>query len=210
MNKFHPVSPDPFIVSDEDMKVAQFGHINEIVNVITDIQDAIDGPTPGVAPAGVTVIESGAGRYKTTELNFTDLVLGTLPGASASKAVGKLVYTFPAGAQVTDIVYMSVGLTGTGTANTPDVGIGSTLASGANALLSAAGATTEDYITGQTATNITGTATTVAAVPGATIGINMSSEVKTVYLNAAGAWAVGNTGNLTATGKIVIKWTKLS
>lgn len=204
MKKIYPSSPDNYILNLEDQYVIRAGHLNYVI-------DELNGDsTSGTAAPNVTVTEYNSGKFKITELTFTDLVVGSLPAAAVSKAIGVLIYTLPAGVQVTDITYMSVGFTGTGTANTPDVGIGSTIASGANALLSAAGATTEDYITGQTATDITGTAVVATAVPAAAMTINTSAEVKTIHLNAAGAWAVGNTGNLTATGKIVIKWTQIS
>lgn len=202
MKKIYPSSPDIYIENLEDQYVVRTGHLNYVIG-------EVNGPETGTSGSGVEVYESNAGKVRVTELTFTNLVVGSLPGAAVSKAVGVLLYTLPAGVQVTDVTYMSVGFKGAGTANTPDVGIGSTQASGANALLSAAGATTEDYITGQTATNITGTAVVAMSAPGATIGFNTSAEVKTIYLNAAGAWALDNTGNLTATGKVVIKWSQI-
>ena len=41
MEKFRPLSPDPFIIDDADMTVARFGHINAIV-------DAINGTIPSM------------------------------------------------------------------------------------------------------------------------------------------------------------------
>ncbi len=43
MNKFIPLSPDPFIVKDDDMPVARFGHINALVDVINAFVPSTSG-----------------------------------------------------------------------------------------------------------------------------------------------------------------------
>jgi len=103
---------------------------------------------------------------------------------------------------------------GTTTTDTPDVGLGTVIATGAVAVLSGTG-TFEDIITGQTwnkaltgvvdhfATLFTGVvteATTVPLIPAAGAGT-------AIYLNAADGWAAGVTGNLTATGLVAITYT---
>lgn len=43
MNKFRPVSPDPFIVEDQDMTLARFGHINAIVDQLNAVVPSTSG-----------------------------------------------------------------------------------------------------------------------------------------------------------------------
>lgn len=168
----------------------------------------------GTAGTNCTVVEYGDGRDITAVITVTAAVLGA-PTAGGASAHGAAVYTFPAGAHVHMATYMSIGLTVGGvTTDTPDVGIGSVVGSGANATLNLVGATSEDYITGQTAADAAGTATvkTSVATAGALTGIsiNEAGHVKAVYLNAADTWDAGVTGNLTATGTITLKYTIMS
>lgn len=167
--------------------------------------------TPGT---GVTAFEYGDGKSHVTVLSMTSQAVDP-PTAAAAEAHGHLLYTFPAGAHLHEVTYMDIALQGGGTVDTdtPDVGIGSVIASGAQALLSGVGATSEDYITGQTATNCSGTATVVGpvgAVAGVLTGIslNTASDAKTVHLNYADTWAGADT--LAATGTVVLKWTSIA
>lgn len=43
MEKFRPLSPDPFIIDDADMTVARFGHINAIVEAINGTIPSVNG-----------------------------------------------------------------------------------------------------------------------------------------------------------------------
>lgn len=167
----------------------------------------------GVAGADVVAVHYGDGRDITTVLTLTNAALVALTGIGA-EATGTLIYTFPAGVHFHSVTSHSVALQGGGTvdADTPELGIGSTLASGANATLGAAGATTEDYTEGTAVANCSGTAL-VRGPLGATAGIhtgislNAAADAKTVYLNAADTWAGADT--LTASGTVIIKWTIL-
>lgn len=165
--------------------------------------------TPGT---GVTAVHYGDGKDITTVLTLTAVSLGA-PTAGASEAVGALIYTFPAGSHVHYVTSFDLGLTiGTVQTDTPDVGIGSVIASGAVATLNGT-PTFEDYVTGQTwAVALDGT--TQAAGPiGATAGVltgislNNAAATKTVHLNAADGWNAGITGDLTADGTVIIRWT---
>ncbi len=174
----------------------------------------LSGSPYGVAGAAtVSVATTGDGRDFTTVLTLTNFIVGALAGAAAALALGNKVFTFPAGAHLHYASYMSIGLTAVGTTKTPDVGVGSVIASGAVAVLGGT-ATFEDYITGQTAADIAGTPAvkTSVATAGALTGIsvNEAASVKDVFLNAAATWSANNTGNLLANGKITLKWTKLS
>lgn len=178
------------------------------------VQISLSGSSYGVAGAAtVSVATVGDGRDFTTVLTLTNFIVGALAGAAAALGIGSKVFTFPAGAHIHYVSYMSLGLTAAGTTKTPDLGIGSVIASGAVAVLGGT-ATFEDYITGQTAADIAGTAAvkTSVATAGALTGISINEvgSVKDVFVNAAATWSANNTGNLTASGTITFKWTKLS
>ena len=103
-------------------------------------------------------------------------------------------------------------LTAAGTAVNTDTGLGSVIASGVQSALSAVGATAEDRLTGQIIGTDPAGGTAVEAMestPGDTISNNLSTHIKNVFLNSAGTWNVDNTGNLTASGTIVLKWTRM-
>jgi hypothetical protein len=179
--------------------------------------DAGSASALGSSPvATVAVAEYGDARDRTTVLTLTDFIIGAPGAAAANKAIGNIVYAFPAGAHLELAYYLSLSLKCAGTAVDTDTGLGSVIASGAVAVLSGT-ATFEDRLTGQTIpTAAAGGAVTAAGPVGPTagfgtgIGLNAAASVKNVFLNSAGAWNVNNTGNLTASGTIVIKWTKMS
>jgi len=176
-------------------------------------------PTPyGTAASNVTTVEYGDGRNITTTLSFTDLVIGA-PTAGGDSAHGVLIHTLP---QTTPLLVNSisivVGLTlGSVTTDTPDVGLGSTQANGAVATLDGTG-TFEDIMTGQTwPGTLDGTLDYYAVIPGGSVATDATifplmkaSTAKPIYLNAADGWNAGVTGNLTATGTIVINYTLIA
>lgn len=43
MDKFKPLSPDPYLVNDEDMSLAKFGHINALVDAINQVVPSTSG-----------------------------------------------------------------------------------------------------------------------------------------------------------------------
>lgn len=166
------------------------------------------------AVSGLTVVEQGDAVNHKTVLTLADFAVGSATGA-ADLAFGALMYTLPAGAQVTDVSYMNLALTGTATivADTPEVGVGSVLGAGVQATLGAAGATMEDYWEGAASGAIDGT-NSVVGTKGATAGIltgialNAAGDAKTFYLNVADGWA--GIGDVTATGTITITWKMIS
>lgn len=182
---------------------------------MADINNSFTSGVGAVGAATISASTVGDGRNFVTTLTLTNFVVGALAGAAASLAVGNKIFTFPAGAHVHFVSYMSTTFQCAGTAKSPKVGLGSVIASGAVSVLNGT-ATFMDYLTEQTATGTTATSTpTVKALP-ATAGLmldisnNAVGDVKDVFLNAAVAWAADNTGNLTSTGTICLKWTKLS
>jgi hypothetical protein len=168
-----------------------------------------------VGAATVAATEHGDGRDHTTVLTLTNFVVGALAGAAAALGVGNIVYAFPAGVHIEDIQYINLALTAAGTAVATDTGLGSVIASGVVNVLSGT-ATFEDRLTGQTITTAAAGGTAVAALANTTAGIhtgialNIAGSVKNVFLNSAGTWNANNTGNLTASGTVVLKWTKLA
>lgn len=165
----------------------------------------------GTEGAGtITTAEYGNGYNHVTVLTLTDVVLPAISGA-VDEAQGALIYTFPAGTQVINSIYMSVGISGLAAiqADTPDVGIGSVIASGAVATLDGT-ATFEDYVTGQTATDCNGTATIKATLTtSGTPTLLESGDTKTIYFNFADGWAGASATN-TADGTVTIEWATLN
>jgi len=160
----------------------------------------------GTANTGVTAVERGDGRQHQTVLTFTNLAVGSATGA-ANLAFGKLLYTLPAGVQNYKVAYMNVTLTGAAgiVADTPDVGIGTVIGSGAVAVLGGT-ATFEDIITGQTSGAIDGTNAIIANDNTVDLFRN-TADAKTVHLNVADGWAAA--GAVTATGTIVLEWSTI-
>lgn len=175
--------------------------------------ESVDGAVsydPGTAATGVTATHYSAdGKNFVTKLSFTSLATPGVAGA-ANEAIGVLLYTFPAGVHAHKVTNMNIALQGGGVvdADTPDIGIGSVIATGAVAVLGGT-ATFEDYITGQTAADCGGTATIkmtpATAGYGTGISNNEVGSVKAVHLNIADLWAGADT--LDATGSVTLEWT---
>lgn len=167
----------------------------------------------GAKPAVSTIVveESGDGVHHITKLTLTDFVIGALAGAGAALGLGSKLYTFPAGVHVEGASYIDLSLKAAGTAVNTDTGLGSVVATGAVSVLSGTG-TFEDRHTGQTIATAAAGGTAVKSLKNTTVGVNtgialnVAAYVKDVFLNAAGTWNANNTGNLTATGTIVLIW----
>lgn len=161
----------------------------------------------GTANTGSTAVEYGDGRLHQTVLTLAT----TLPAIAggASLGVGKLLYTFPAGAIIVESAYMSVAITqteGNITADTPDVGLGTVIASGAIATLDGTG-TFENIITGQTAADCNGTATVKTAIPTANVPFVIEAgAAHTIYLNVADGWAASGDAAAAVAGTVVLNW----
>lgn len=164
----------------------------------------------GTANTGVTAVEYGDGVDHTTVLtvSVTDAVD---IADNAALADGYLLYTFPAGLIVVEQAYMTMALSVASTeaqADTPDVGLGTVIASGAVATLDGTG-TFEDLLTGQTAADSNGTATVALANPTAGVPFLIpAASAHTVHFNIADTWADDTGGDLTGdiAGTVVLKW----
>lgn len=208
------VSTEQFADTDTDLTFG--GHITaDIVEAQSQmITPAVfSDATIGTVGTGVRAYHYSNGSDYTTVLNFSGITLAS-PSGAGNKAFGYKIYTFPAGYHVHTATYMNVtldGSTSTLQADTPDLGIGSVVASGSVAVLGGT-ATFEDYITGQTAADCDGTATVTmtAATAGALTGIsmNLAGSTKAVYLNVADGQ--GGAGTVTASGSVVLKQTRMN
>lgn len=162
----------------------------------------------GTAATGVTATHKGDGKTYVTTLSFTALATATVT-AAANEAHGVLLFTFPAGDQIIEFTQMDIALTGSAgiVADTPDVGIGSVIATGAVAVLGGTGGF-EDYITGQASGAISGSNSIEVALLPTGQQVKNVGTTKTVHLNVADGWAAA--GTVTTTGTVTIKWTKIN
>ena len=155
---------------------------------------------------GLTVVEQGNGVSHKTILTFDEVAIGSPTGA-ASLGFGELVYTLPAGACIIKASKFDLSLQGTGVvdADTPDVGIGTVIASGVVAVLSGT-ATFENIHTGQTFNNCNGTAevkTNLCTSSPFALVIE-TADAHTIHINVADGWAGAD--DITATGTVTIEW----
>ena len=170
--------------------------------------------TDGVAPvfgiadvdntASLTVTDRGNGVYHSTKIEIEDLTLIT-PAGAASLAAGKGIYTFPAGRVLVHSAYIDIELSTSGstvTADTPDLGLGTTIGTGAVAVLGGTAAF-ENIMTGQTAADVNATATTKFL--STDLGIETGGD-KTVYLNIADGWAGAEATGVQANGTVILNW----
>ena len=159
----------------------------------------------GTVASGSSVVEHGDGAFHQTVLTVDT----TLPAiGSGNYGVGTLVYTFPSGAVDVKATYISMALTqsdGLITADTPEVGIGTTIGTGTEVDLGTIGAATENMMTGTSnaAADCNGTAKVTHV---ATSLIIATGGDHTVYFNVADGWA-GADAACEIAGTIVINWT---
>lgn len=180
--------------------IAQFRNI---------IQRNYEGWQLGTAATGVTAVEGGDKRDRWVELTISSTMPAIAGGANL--AVGKLLYTFPPGEIIVKSASMAVNFEaqdGNIGADTPDVGLGTVIGTGVVATLDGT-ATFESILTGQTATNCSGT-NTVAAVGLATPLTVATAGAHTVYLNAADGWAASGETDLPVSGSVVIQYSVMS
>lgn len=161
----------------------------------------------GTAGTGVTAVERGNGDVHTTILTLSgvDITIGD----NASLADGSLIYTFPAGPIAILAKSMSLGLsltTGTPTTDTPEIALGTTLASGANATLGAVAATAENILGPAVMDDIAGTAELLTS---AAAFVMETAAAHTVYANVADAWADVDDTAATLDGTVTLVWCRV-
>lgn len=151
-----------------------------------------------------TVAEYGDGTFHKTVISLS----GALPAIAggANLAVGRLIYTFPAGnIRVVSSCLKGVALkqtTGKITADTPVVGLGTVIGSGAVAVLSGT-STFVDILAGQALADCNGTGKIAAAAQTLTI---LSTAAHTVHLNVADGWAADGDPAAIMSGDVIITW----
>lgn len=163
----------------------------------------------GTAGTNCTATHYGDGVNVTAVITITNAVITV--GNSADLATGTLIYTLPAGACLINSAYMSVAIAGVSTTtDTPDVGLGTVIGTGAVATLDGT-ATFENIITGQTATDTNGTATVKAAGPTAGAPLEITTGgAHTVHFNAADGWGANADVAGTLNGTVVLKYSRLA
>lgn len=182
---------------------------NGFPRALKKLYDYLDG---GVAtasvPSYVEAVEEGAGGQRRVTLTV-DTTLPAIAGG-ADLAVGKLLYTLPAGALVVKSAHMNLAITQTEdniTADTPDGGLGTTIASGVVAVLGGTAAF-ENILTGQTFNDCDGTAE-VKTVADQVLVIEAAGD-HTVYFNVADGWAASGDAGALLTGTVVLEYTMLT
>lgn len=148
-------------------------------------------------------------RYR-TRFTCTAVQFGT-QADNASLGSGLLIYTFPSAPAIRVLGgHMYGTLLGTGSVltDTPEVGLGTVIASGAIATLGAGAATMEDILGPFVAASINnGVVSGKDAVSG--IKAIAAGGTKTVHLNIADGWAdITTAGVVSFTGVIEIEWIK--
>lgn len=199
---FKMLGVDESGAAGKTLKGGQFDSLVAKSDAATTINVGAVGATYG------TVVEKGNGNFHKTTITL-DGAFSAIAGG-ADLAVGRLIYTFPAGVVRINSVFLN-GLAlqqteGNVTADTPDVGLGTTIASGAVDVLGGTAAF-ENVLTGQTFTDCDGTAERVGA---ASTLVLTAADDHTLHLNVADGWAASGDVALGFTGDIVITWEFLS
>jgi hypothetical protein len=159
------------------------------------------------SPPNITVCEYNSGCEHLTVLTLTNFVIGTIAGAN--KGIGTAFYALPIGTMLHTASFMDLQVFVPTTSTTIKLGIGSVVASGSVTVLSGT-ATFMDFVTQQSGTATASSPTAIQVGPiGATAGIltGISLTPTTFFLNCAGGWS--DTGSVTATGVIVLKWSTI-
>lgn len=166
-------------------------------------QSPLTTSNTGVAATGVTAVEHGDGIHHKTTLTVA-ATLGNIPGG-ADLGLGVLLYTLPAGVINVRSTYMSLAIQqvdGNITADTPDVGIGTTIASGVVAVLGGTAAF-ENLLTGVAADDCDGTAELSQVQTDLVIA---AADNHTIYFNCADGWAASGDTGAGVAGTLIIEW----
>jgi len=189
-------TPDASATAVERMRIDSQGRISSITNT-------------GTAGTGVSILEFGDGFNHVTRIDLGTGVFPSITGDTA-QAVGLLVYTFPTGVIYIDAIHMDVAIDGVTAiqGDTPDVGLGTVIASGAVSVLGGT-ATFEDWINGIAAADANGTNTDTTTIPNVSSLIVLEAgETHAVHFNAADLWddASGGDSSPDLSGQIWIAW----
>lgn len=161
----------------------------------------------GVAPLDVQAEEFGTHMVHLTKLTINTKLPAIAGGANL--AIGKKIYTFPAGNIVVEAARMALSIQqteGNITADTPDGGLGTTIASGAVATLDGTPAF-ENILTGQTFDDCDGTVED-ALVANQVLAIAAGGG-HDVHFNVADLWAAGGDAGAILAGTVWLRWSFL-
>lgn len=165
------------------------------------------GLAAGTLGVGVTLADRWAlGNRYTDKLTIAGVFSAIAGGGNL--AVGLLVYTLPAGHYLIKNAYMSIACAGAAAirADTPDLGIGTVIGSGAVAVLGGT-ATFENILTGVAMANCNGT----AKVYSNTVNLEiLAGAAHTIHLNIADGWAAGGDAALDVSGTIILDYIKFA
>lgn len=170
---------------------------------VTAAGTILAGASNGTAGTGFTAVEHGSSVDHLTVLTV-DAAFGAIAGG-ADLGLGILAYTFPAGKIFIEAAYASLAFDeadGNITADTPDWGLGTVVASGEVAVLGGT-ATFENIMTGQTAADCNGTVNEAAVCTPLAIA---TAGAHTMYLNIADGWAASGETALPVAGTIAVRW----
>jgi len=162
----------------------------------------------GAAATGVTAVEYGDGYNHQTKLTFTALTVGSPVGA-ANLAIGVLAYTLPAGALQGDSCNVSIALADVSAgaldvADTPQLGIGLLIGSGAQATLNGVGATAHNYLAAAAVAGCAAAYTDVYLASSVARVALPAATAHLVHLNASCNWT--GAGTIKASGTIILNW----
>ena len=165
----------------------------------------------GEAGTGVTVVEKASGVFHVTEITIpADDPLALIePTEAADLGGGSLLYTFPAGRCLITHAYTNLDWEGSEAvkADTPEVGLGVKVATGAVAVLSG-DADFENILTGQTQSGgVEKDVDNMVVSAAASVAIETDDTDRGVYLNIADGWAAA--GKVSVSGVVIIHWTAL-
>ena len=166
--------------------------VTESVAYVTSVSGGSGSPsTAGTAATNWTAVEYGDGiRHRTILTRDSDLVQAV---ASAALGFGEKIYDFPEGQVGMVAGTMEFTISAPTATNTPEVGLGHVVATGAIATLGAGAATMESVLDGTATSAITTAGTDEAYVFAAESDLaayDGSATALDLYLNIAGNWAV--------------------
>ena len=181
--------------------------IGNLMNLGDDVAAVVGTFETVTGMVGETFFDGS--RYR-TRFTCTAMTFGT-QADNASLASGLKLFTFPTAPAIRVLGGFMYGtLLGTGSVltDTPEVGVGTTIGTGANATLGAVAATAEDILGPFVAASINnGIVSGQDAVTG--IKAIAAGGTKTVHLNVADAFAdITTAGTISFTGVIEIEWIK--
>lgn len=180
----------------KDIGTFASGDITTTGTVQSSITTAVSN---GALESGVAANYYSDGIRTTATLTLTNLAVTV--GSSEDLGVGVLTFTLPAGDITVEQAAFDIQLAGiTQTGETPDIGLGTVVASGIVTDLSGT-STFENIISGVAASDTNGT-TTVAH--GTTNFQVLTGAAHTVFFNLADTWGANGDATMTVNGTIVL------